>query len=119
MYFIGLFVMTIGIALSVKSNLGISPVTCLTILHSLGSVGIGTIIAAVLVGTLVGIINRAFGRQRDRLLGKMDEPVATAEEAASNYVITISREFGSGGREIGKLLAKQLGYHYYDSELKL
>ena len=95
----------------------VSAVTCLTILHSLGSVGVGTIIAAVLVGTLVGIINRAFGRQRDRLLGKTDEPVATAEEAASNYVITISREFGSGGREIGKLLAKQLGYHYYDSEL--
>lgn len=95
----------------------VSAVTCLTVLHSLGSVGVGTIIAAVLVGTLVGIINRAFGRQRDRLLGKTDEPVATAEEAASNYVITISREFGSGGREIGKLLAKQLGYHYYDSEL--
>lgn len=95
----------------------VSAVTCLTILHSLGSVGIGTILAAVLVGTLVGIINRAFGRQRDRLLGKTDEPVATVEEAASNYVITISREFGSGGREIGKLLAKQLGYHYYDSEL--
>ena len=95
----------------------VSAVTCLTILHSLGSVGIGTIIAAVLVGTLVGIINRAFGRQRDRLLGKTDEPVVAAEDAASNYVITISREFGSGGREIGKLLAKQLGYHYYDSEL--
>lgn len=95
----------------------VSAVTCLTILHSLGSVGVGTIIAAILVGTLVGIINRAFGRQRDRLLGKTDEPVATAEEAVSNYVITISREFGSGGREIGKLLAKQLGYHYYDSEL--
>ena len=95
----------------------VSAVTCLTILHSLGSVGIGTIIAAVLVGTLVGIINRAFGRQRDRLLGKTNEPVVAAEDAAFNYVITISREFGSGGREIGKLLAKQLGYHYYDSEL--
>ena len=27
MYFIGLFIMTIGIALSVKSNLGVSPVS--------------------------------------------------------------------------------------------
>lgn len=27
MYFIGLFVMTVGIALSVKSNLGVSPVS--------------------------------------------------------------------------------------------
>lgn len=34
-----------------------------------------------------------------------------------NYVITISREFGSGGREIGRLLAEQLDFHYYDSEL--
>ena len=47
----------------------VSAITCLTVLHSLGSVGIGTIIAAVLVGTLVGIITRAFGKQRDRLLG--------------------------------------------------
>ena len=32
-------------------------------------------------------------------------------------VITISREYGSGGREIGKLLAEQLGFRYYDSDL--
>ena len=28
-------------------------------------------------------------------------------------VITISREFGSGGRELGKRLADELGYDYY------
>lgn len=32
-------------------------------------------------------------------------------------VITISREFGSGGREIGKLLADKLKIKYYDKEL--
>ena len=32
-------------------------------------------------------------------------------------VITISREFGSGGRELGKRLADQLNYEYYDSEI--
>lgn len=32
-------------------------------------------------------------------------------------VITISREFGSGGRELGKRLADFLGYDYYDSEI--
>ena len=32
-------------------------------------------------------------------------------------VITISREFGSGGRTIGKKTAKRLGIHYYDKEL--
>lgn len=32
-------------------------------------------------------------------------------------VITISREFGSGGREIGYRLAKKLGIPFYDREL--
>ena len=33
-------------------------------------------------------------------------------------VITISREFGSGGRELGKRLADLLGYAYYDKEIE-
>ena len=32
-------------------------------------------------------------------------------------IITISREFGSGGRELGKRLADLLGYEYYDREI--
>lgn len=32
-------------------------------------------------------------------------------------IITISREFGSGGRELGKRLADILGYDYYDREI--
>lgn len=32
-------------------------------------------------------------------------------------IITISREFGSGGRELGKRLADVLGYEYYDKEI--
>lgn len=32
-------------------------------------------------------------------------------------IITISREFGSGGRELGKRLAEALGYAYYDREI--
>ena len=90
MYFVGLFLMTIGIAISVKSNLGVSQITgmefskvkirfdctmvlisiitCLITIHIPGSVGIGTVIAAVLVGTVLGIVTRLFGQQRDRLL---------------------------------------------------
>lgn len=34
-----------------------------------------------------------------------------------NNIITISRQHGSGGREIGSLLAKKLGIPYYDNEL--
>ena len=32
-------------------------------------------------------------------------------------IITISRQFGSGGRTLGKLLAKDLGFEYYDREI--
>ncbi len=34
-------------------------------------------------------------------------------------IITISREFGAGGGEIGRRLADSLGYDYYDKELIL
>ena len=34
-----------------------------------------------------------------------------------NSVITIGREFGSGGREIGRLLAERYGIPFYDKEL--
>lgn len=32
-------------------------------------------------------------------------------------IVTISREFGSGGRELGKRLAGLLGFDYYDREI--
>ena len=80
-YFIGLFIMTVGIAISVKSDLGVSPVSSipytlircwgiemgkatilfhcvLVLLHNLGSVGIGTVMAAVLVGVVLGQITK-------------------------------------------------------------
>jgi len=34
-------------------------------------------------------------------------------------IITISREFGAGGGEIGQAVAKKLGFTYYDKELIL
>ena len=34
-----------------------------------------------------------------------------------NVVVTIAREFGSGGREIGRLVAERLGIPFYDKEL--
>lgn len=33
------------------------------------------------------------------------------------FIITIGRQFGSGGRELGKLIASELGIGYYDKEL--
>ena len=36
---------------------------------------------------------------------------------ASNLIITIGRQYGSGGREIGRKLALRLGIPFYDREL--
>lgn len=35
----------------------------------------------------------------------------------SNLIVTISREFGSGGRQVGQLLAQQLCIPFYDKEI--
>ncbi len=32
-------------------------------------------------------------------------------------IITISRSYGSGGRQVAKAIAQQMGIHYYDKEL--
>lgn len=50
----------------------------------------------------------------------MDELYEVApqlKETVMNYAITIGREFGSGGRELGKLLAQKLNIPFYDREL--
>lgn len=56
----------------------ISLVTCLIALHRLGSVGAGTVIAAVLVGLELHAITHHFGAARDRLLNKQNELCAEA-----------------------------------------
>ena len=45
------------------------------------------------------------------------EPERAAVQTTANRIITISREFGSGGRTIGKEVAAKLGIPCYDSEL--
>lgn len=38
-------------------------------------------------------------------------------DSKSNFVITIGRQFGSGGRELGLMLAERFGIEYYDKKL--
>src|SRR5699024_9120615 len=46
-------------------------------------------------------------------------PIPGRRSAMSIPVITISREYGSGGRAIGEKLAKELGIPFYNKELIL
>lgn len=42
---------------------------------------------------------------------------SSTEIISKMRIITISREFGSGGRELGRRLADRLGFDYYDREI--
>lgn len=48
----------------------ISLVTCLIAVHGMGSVGVGTVVSAVLTGLVLGVITKVFGDKRDKLLKK-------------------------------------------------
>lgn len=81
----------------------------------------GTVIAAFLVGFLVTRYNRHLAFipnwivRRER---KMPVGANASEEApASHLVITIARQYGSGGHEIGERLAKELGLPFYDNKI--
>lgn len=58
-----------------------------------------------------------------RKLSKMDEKIEKEEssfkalDSKNKIVITINREYGSGGRYVGKLLAEKLNIAFYDKEL--
>jgi uncharacterized membrane protein YczE/cytidylate kinase len=95
----------------------ISLTACLWFIKGFGSVGIGTISAAVLVGTVLGIISKKFGRRRDKWLGMWDNEQTVVPNEENRFVITIAREYGSGGREIGKTIAANLGIAYYDLDI--
>ena len=50
------------------SMMVVSLIACLLVLHTLGSVGVGTVIAAVLVGSELKVLTKLFGAARARIL---------------------------------------------------
>jgi len=69
--------------------------------------------------TLSILIAMVFFSRFKKSLGKKstDKTEGLAIQTTTNRIITISREFGSGGRTIGKEVAAKLGIMCYDSEL--
>ena len=51
-----------------STMVAISLIVCLIFIHSMGSVGIGTVIAALLVGSMLKMITKVLGRIRDKIL---------------------------------------------------
>lgn len=99
------------------TNVLIACVFSLIFLSGIKGVGLGTVAAALLVGPIVHAVTPV-SRMLDGFLGFGGRNAAVAESAAdrSQFVVTIAREFGSGGRMLGEMLAKKLGVKVYDRE---
>ena len=85
---------------------------------ALNGVREGTVIAAFLVGFLVRFYNKKI-RFLDGFLESPSDLMPENVYASMSYplVITIERELGSGGHEIGEALARHLGIAFYDYNL--
>ena len=80
------------------------------------SVREGTLVGALMVGPCVRLIAPHLGFVDKFFEGKQAVFVSEGN-LAFNPVITISREYGCGGRVLGKMLAKKLNLKFYDSEI--
>ena len=81
----------------------------------------GTIIAALLVGFIARLFGKHLGFIKAYLFPEeqnAEQSKATdTEDIQHKNVIVIGRQYGSGGHDIGKLLADKLGYEFYDQEI--
>lgn len=95
--------------------LGIACTLSLVFMSGIYGVREGTVVAALLVGPIVHFVSPYY-----RFLDKwITDPLRSREEGtkrSENIVITIAREYGSGGHQLGEMLAKELGIKLYDNE---
>ena len=103
----------------------VSALVSLVFLHRLAGVREGTVVSALTVGF---VMKRMMRLMQPRLLAfvgresKLEraikaEALPPAQSRSGKLIITISREFGSDGYEIGRLLAEKLGVPFYDRQL--
>ena len=83
----------------------------------------GTVIAALLVGFIARLIGKKLVFLKDMIFPESvsaENENEAKEQTAGTYgknVIAIGRQFGSGGHDIGKILAEKLRYDFYDAEI--
>ena len=94
-------------------------VACLlSLLFMSGIYGVreGTVIAALVVGPIVHFVSPYYHFLDQWITAPAGKETAAAK-APEHTVITIAREYGSGGHLLGELLSKELGIKLYDKEL--
>ena len=75
----------------------------------------GTVAAALLVGPIVHFISPYY-RCFDKWINDVKDKDAIALRNIQHVIITIAREYGSGGHLLGEMLSKELGIKLYDKE---
>ena len=95
--------------------LTIACILSLVFLSDIQGVREGTVVSALLVGPIVHFVNPAY-RIFDRWINTPIKQADTPSAQHTNTIITIAREYGSGGHLLGERLAKELGIKLYDRE---
>lgn len=132
-----------GLSLAVSKKLGKPVSSCKTItdccmvcfsalvsliyFHGLVGVREGTVISALLVGFVMTRMMRVCNprllkfvereTKLERAIAAGGTPLPLDRAGAPRLLITISRQFGSDGYEIGQALSQRLGITFYDSQL--
>ena len=75
----------------------------------------GTVIAALLVGPIVRIVSPYY-RFLDKWIPSQNRQQEKGLKNSNGIIITIAREFGSGGHLLGERLSKELNIPLYDKE---
>lgn len=75
----------------------------------------GTVIAALIVGPIVHFVSPYY-KFLDKWITPATDEKFTDVKKNKNIIITIAREYGSGGHLLGEMLSKELGIKLYDKE---
>lgn len=76
----------------------------------------GTVVSALIVGPIVHFVSPYYRFLDKWITDPTQQKAATQALQQQNMVITIAREYGSGGHLLGEMLAKELGIKLYDKE---
>lgn len=98
----------------------IGTISSFVLLSRLEGIREGSLVAAVLVGALIKFYSHKLPMIEKWLTDEHQQTasdVKKQEDKTHPLVITISREYGSGGHEIGQYIAKALKIPFYDKEL--
>ena len=107
-----------------EPSMGLSPLLVseiFDIIQEINKQGVTILLVEQNAKKALSIANRAYVLETGRIVKENDAQALFSankgETIMSNTVITIARQYGSGGRTVGKMLAKRLDIPCYDREI--